>query len=233
LSIVDGRGELRLVGREALDDVVGREGVTGFIVEATLRLAPLPQQRAVSLLGADDESTLLAQREEWLSDPRLTALEYLDRRSATAIGWKTQPHLLAEFESEGGSGMTTDPDRVRALWNARDGLYPVLAGSGYPDIEDPQMDGPGLAALLAWLDREAIPAFGHLGVGIIHPCFPRGDQRIATLYEEVAGLGGRVSGEHGVGIKKKAWTAAGFRAEVRQLRDIYDPLGVINRGKLC
>ncbi|GBE23303.1 putative FAD-linked oxidoreductase [bacterium BMS3Bbin01] len=231
LSLVDGRGRLRRIAGDALDDVVGREGVTGFIVEATVRLAALPHRRTVSLFADDDESVLSAQRDEWISDPRLTALEYLNRHAAGAIGWEPRPHLLAEFDSDGGE--LTDPDRIDAVWRARDGLYPVLAGHGYPVIEDPKLDADGLSVLLPWLDAEAIPAFGHLGVGIIHPCFPPDDERIATLYGQVADLGGQVSGEHGVGLKKKTWTTASYRAEVRRLKDIYDPQGVLNRGKLC
>ncbi|NOY56067.1 MAG: FAD-binding oxidoreductase [Actinobacteria bacterium] len=231
LSLVDGRGRLVRIGGEELDDVVGREGVTGLIVEATVRLAPLPQRRTVSLFADGDEDALAARRNEWICDPRLTALEYLNRHAAAAIGWEPLPHLLGEFDSDGGE--LTDPEQIDAVWRARDGLYPVLAGRGYPVIEDPKLDAAGLSVLLPWLDTEAIPAFGHLGVGIIHPCFPPDDERIATLYGRVADLGGQVSGEHGVGLKKKAWTTARYRAEVRRLKDTYDPRGVLNRGKLC
>lgn len=235
-TVVDGLGRQHRLNGDALGDVVGREGVTGFVVHATVRLAPLPAQRTVSLLAFDDEASVLAQRDEWLADSRLTALEYLNRHAAVSIGWPARPHLLAEFDSD-GVGETppdiTDPARVAALWRARDGLYPVLAGSGYSVIEDPRMGQEGLAPLLAWLDAEGIPAFGHLGVGIVHPCFSPDDDRVAILYERVAGWGGRVSGEHGIGLKKRAWTNAAFRAEVEHLKETYDPQNVINRGKLC
>lgn len=231
LSLVDGNGRLHRLSGGALDAAVGREGVTGFIVEATVRLAPLPQQRTISMLASDDENTLLAQRERWLADPQLTALEYFNRHAAAAIGWEPRSHLLAEFDSDGGE--IDDAGRISAVWRARDGLYPVLAGRGHSIIEDPQVGAEGVAVLLAWLDAEAIPAFGHLGVGIVHPCFNPGDERIAALYERVAALAGRVSGEHGIGLKKKGWTDATFRVEVQRLKEVYDPQGVINRRKLC
>jgi glycolate oxidase len=231
VTLVDGLGRWQRLTGDTLGDAVGREGVTGFIVEATLRLTPLPTQRTVSLLAFDDEASLLAQRDWWLADPRLTALEYFNRHAAAAIGWAPRPHLLAEFDSDGGE--INDPARIAALWRARDGLYPVLARRGYPVIEDPQVEGERVAALLAWLEAEGIPAFGHLGVGIVHPCFSLDDDRVAALYERVAGWGGRVSGEHGIGLKKKTWTNDTFRAEVRRLKETYDPQNVINRGKLC
>lgn len=230
VRLVDGSGRQHCLRREGLSDVVGREGVTGFIVEATVRLAPLPRQRSVSLLAFDDESSLLAQRQKWLT-PQLTALEYLNRHAAAAIGWNAQPHLLAEFDS--AEGEIADASRIAAIWRARDGLYPLLAARGHALIEDPQLEGEGLAALLSWLDAEEIPAFGHLGVGIVHPCFHPDDERVATLYERVTDWGGRVSGEHGIGLKKKTWTDSTFRAEIRQLKETYDPQNRINRGKLC
>ncbi len=231
VTLVDGLGRIHRLAGDTLSDVVGREGVTGFIVEATLRLAPRPAQRTLSLRAFDDEGALLAQRDRWLNDPQLTALEYINRHAAQVIGWEARPHLLAEFDSDGGD--IGDPERIAALWRARDGLYPMLARRGYPTIEDPQLEGEGLAALLAWLDAEGIPAFGHLGVHIVHPCLSPDDDRVAALYERVAEWGGRVSGEHGIGLKKRAWTDAAFRAEVQRLKTVYDPEEIINRGKLC
>jgi glycolate oxidase len=231
VNLVDGLGSWHCLTSDNLSDVVGREGVTGFIVEATLRLAPLPAQRTVSLLAFDDQVALLAQQDQWLADPQLTALEYLNSHAAEAIGWEARPHLLAEFDSD--SGEIRDSVHITALWRARDGLYPVLARKGFPIIEDPLVEGDGLAALLDWLEAEGVPTFGHLGMGIVHPCLRTDDDRATALYERVAEWGGQVTGEHGIGLKKTTWTNADFRAEVQRLKDIYDPQKVINRGKLC
>lgn len=231
VSLVDGLGRLHRLTGEALDDALGREGVTGFVVEATLRLALIPAQRTISLQAFAGDTSLLARRDEWLANPHLSALEYLNRHAAAAIGWPPQPHLLAEFDGQGGE--ISDPTRIANLWRDRDGLYPVLARRGNPVIEDPQVQGDGLADLLGWLDAEGIPAFGHLGVGIVHPCFSPDDDRVAVLYNWVTAWNGQVSGEHGIGLKKQAWTDAAFRAEIRHLKGVHDPHNLINRGKLC
>ena len=55
VTLVDGRGRIRELSGERLADVVGREGVTGFIVEATLRLAALPGHREVRLEALHNE----------------------------------------------------------------------------------------------------------------------------------------------------------------------------------
>jgi FAD/FMN-containing dehydrogenase len=46
-------------------------------------------------------------------------------------------------------------------------------------------------------------------------------------------MGGDISGEHGIGLKKKAYTDAVFRNEIQRLRAVYNPQDTINRGKLC
>ena len=109
----------------------------------------------------------------------------------------------------------------------------MLSHQGLSISEDPSVQGDGLSSLLDWLEAEQIPAFGHLGVGIVHPRFHPGDERIARLYQQLEAWGGQISGEHGIGLKKKAWVSASYRDEIRQLKTIYDPRNVLNRGKLC
>ena len=231
LTLVDGLGRIHELSGQRLADVVGREGLTGFVVEATLRLAPLPEPCEVGLEMFPNEVAAVKRRDELLTDPALTALEYLNPLAAAALGWPAQPHLLIERESQRPS---MDPGRAAGLWAARDGLYPVLARAGHPVIEDPQLDSAGLAELLPWLAEQDIPVFGHLGVGIIHPCFrDPDDTRIVELYARVAAAGGTVSGEHGIGLKKMRWAAPAWQHAAQQLKQAYDPDGNINRGKVC
>lgn len=232
VTLVDGRGHVHHLTGEKLEDAVGREGVTGFITSAIIRLSPVSQRRSLSLHAFSDEGELLAERSRLLHDKRLTAMEYLNRHAATLIGWEPRPHLMVEWDDD--KGEILDAVQIAAIWQARDGLYPRLAQCGYPVIEDPQVEGQaGLAMLLEWLDTQDIPAFGHLGMGIVHPCFRLGDSRLDALYRLTAEYGGGVSGEHGIGLKKKAWVSASFRDEIRQLKAVYDPNNVFNRGKLC
>jgi len=231
VTLVDGTGRIHRLSGEALEDVVGREGASGLIVEAELKLTELPSQRSLTVQAFDDTAALLAQRYRWLEDPQLTALEYLNARAAEGVGWPARPHLLVEFEGLGGeielAGEMAD------VWRKRDGLGPKLSRQGLSMSEDPQLEGEGLAALIDWLEAEGIPAFGHLGTGIIHPRFRPGDERLTELYEQVQGWGGRISGEHGIGLKKRRWTGPEYREQVRRLKDRYDPGRLINRGKLC
>lgn len=231
VTLVDGNGHVHWLSGEALDDVVGREGATGFVVEAELRLADQPRQHSLTVRAFDDTTALLIQRAIWREDPCLTALEYLNRSAAQVVGWPARPHLLAEFEGDGGD--VREPTKMAELWRRRDGLGPQLSHRGLSVSEDPQVQGDGLGNLLDWLDAEKIPAFGHLGLGILHPRFRPGDERNARLYEQLAAWGGQISGEHGIGLKKRRWTSLAFQEEIRRLKDRYDPARVVNGGKLC
>jgi FAD/FMN-containing dehydrogenase len=231
VTLVDGTGHVHKLSGEALDEVVGREGATGFVVNEELRLDDQPQQRSLTVCAFDGTADLLIQRAHWLADPHLTALEYLNCHAAKVAGWPARPHLLAEFEGSGGE--IHEPARLAELWRRRDSLGPQLSLQGLSVSEDPQIQGDGLANLLDWLEAEQIPAFGHLGVGILHPRFRPGDERVAHLYKQLEAWGGRISGEHGIGLKKRRWINPAFQEEIRRLKDRYDPGRVINGGKLC
>ncbi len=231
VTLVNGLGQIHDLSGETLKDVIGREGSTGFITEARIRMTEIPQQRTISIHAFEEGEQVLLQRDRWLDDPTLTALEYINSQAASLIGWEARPHLIAEFDS--GKGEIQDPALIAEIWRARDGLYPMLASNGFPQIEDPLLGREGLLQLLEWLDSESIPAFGHLGIGIVHPCFPFNDPKVAQLYELTTTWKGQVSGEHGIGLKKKAWISEIFRVEISRLKNIYDPTRLINRGKLC
>ncbi len=231
IKLIDGQGDCRELTDERLGDAVGREGATGLIIEATLHLTELPGLAQVWLEPLHSETQAVARRDELIADPALTALEYLNAVAAAAIGWPARPHLLVEREAPDGPA---DATAAEMLWRARDGLYPLLARAGHPVIEDPCLNSAGLAELLPRLADEGIPVFGHLGVGIIHPCYREPDDpRIAELYTRVAGFDGAVSGEHGIGLKKQGWMPPAWRAAVEQLKATYDPQRIINRGKSC
>ncbi|HMN14160.1 MAG TPA: FAD-binding oxidoreductase [Bellilinea sp.] len=230
VTLVDGQGNKKTLNANSLDDVIGREGTTGFVTEAVVCLTPTHPRCSLSLRMFTDHHALLQQQQQWVAAGRLNALEYINRHAAQSIGWEPALYLIAEFED--GSGDITEAHQISEVWRKRDGLYPMLARNGYPMIEDPQIGEGSLGEILDWLDSLQVPVFGHLGVGILHPCFSLDDDRVGLLYQRVAEVGGKVSGEHGIGLKKKNWIDASLQSEIRQLKTVHDPHNVINRGKL-
>lgn len=92
-----------------------------------------------------------------------------------------------------------------------------------------------------------LPAYGHAGDGNLHVNFlwddgDDGDERrrvdlgIEELFERVIGLGGTLSGEHGLGITKAPYLGLEQSDAVigvqRRIKDVFDPEGILNPGKV-
>jgi glycolate oxidase len=64
----------------------------------------------------------------------------------------------------------------------------------------------------------------------------RVEEAFKEIFDEAIRLGGTITGEHGIGLAKKSFLpkfAGDAQMEVmRALRQVLDPKGVLNRGKM-
>ena len=91
-----------------------------------------------------------------------------------------------------------------------------------------------------------IVSFGHAGNGNLHvnilfdPADAAQTQRahaaLARVFALALALGGTLSGEHGIGLMKRAFMPQAIDAStlalMRQLKAVFDPDGILNPGKL-
>jgi len=229
--VVNGKGEVQRLSADDQKAFAGREGITGMIVQATLRLTVIPKSRSLTLFSFEHLADMLNQVKQLKTNSTLSALEYLNPHAAGLVGWTARHCVLAEYYS--GEGEIHDPAEMANLWGARESLSGRLTQTGFPISEDPQFPPEALEDNLDWLTTQNIPVFGHLGVGILHPRFLRDDARIVELYHRVSASGGQISGEHGMGLKKRQWASEALKAEVLALKREFDPQHIFNRGKLC
>jgi glycolate oxidase len=87
---------------------------------------------------------------------------------------------------------------------------------------------------------------GHAGDGNLHPNIvvdrsdPSSVERGRRVFDEIMelglGLGGTCTGEHGVGLLKRDWLARELAPPAlrlhRAIKDAFDPLGILNPGKM-
>ena len=142
----------------------------------------------------------------------------------------------------------------RALWALRENPTEAMAREGLvlrhdiavPVSRVPELIEQGEIALAATLPGVRIMPFGHLGDGNIHynllqppgmsgDDFRAGAERVQRLvFDVVAGLGGSISAEHGIGGLKRAELAACKPAVelalMRTLKAALDPKGILNPG---
>ncbi|MBR5415577.1 MAG: FAD-binding protein [Thermoguttaceae bacterium] len=136
----------------------------------------------------------------------------------------------------------------RSIPEAFSQLYPRQSGE---DIVVPCASIPDVVAKCGELARKygvAIPCYGHAGDGNVHSrvCAPAdwSDEKwdgtlpvlLRELYAEVARLGGRISGEHGIGCKRKPYMETVVSREyldtLRAIKNALDPNGIMNPGKI-
>jgi FAD/FMN-containing dehydrogenase len=156
---------------------------------------------------------------------------------------------LAEVLADGALRVETPVPRD--LWRWRDGVsLAVLARRGAKLAEDVAVPPDRLAdAVRLTVEigaRNGLDAvsWGHAGDGNLHSNFlfePEGDGRdraeaaAAELLEAVVGLGGTISGEHGIGVLKRPYLGLQLDppllAAMRAIKQTLDPKGLFNPGK--
>jgi glycolate oxidase len=152
----------------------------------------------------------------------------------------------------GWAERSTDATEADALFQARRLAYPALERLGPVLTEDvcvPRRHVPGMLGRIEELARRhqvKIANIAHAGDGNLHPLIitPPGDDaarsRAQSAFEDILDaaleLGGTVTGEHGVGLLKRA----GLEREVspaaldlhRAVKTAFDPAGLFNPGKV-
>lgn len=156
------------------------------------------------------------------------------------------------FEGAGATEVftTVDPEEGELFVAARRAAFPAIEARGSLLLEDVGVPIPQLPALLAAIERIAaehdveIPVVAHAGDGNTHPIIvydaadPESEKRARLAFDEVMrvaiGLGGTITGEHGVGRAKKGALPDQLGPEVmaltRRVKDALDPLGILNPG---
>jgi FAD/FMN-containing dehydrogenase len=256
--------------------LVGSEGIFGFIVGATLRLAPAPREFTTLLLPARRWSDLLDLPGRLFAAGFLpSAFEFFDpavlaelRAHGPEEARRLPGEALAilEFDERGctsdaflealldllgpladGLEVAADERQRQAIWGVRR-LTSAILKERHPRkvSEDIVVPRSRLAEFFEGLERLGLPAvtYGHLGDGNLHvnllaagetdPALVEG--QVLELFRLAVGLGGTLSGEHGIGLaKREAFLALTDPAQLRALRALkqaLDPCGIFNPGKV-
>ncbi len=144
------------------------------------------------------------------------------------------------------------PEETKALWSMRKALSPALRSVAPKKInEDVVVPVSRMAEFIDRLDRLGsrheitIINFGHAGNGNIHvnllvdpedkAQLERAARCLDDLFSLVLELGGTLSGEHGIGLEKKAFIAREIGPVeldlMRRIKREFDPAGILNPGK--
>ncbi|MEA3339090.1 MAG: FAD-linked oxidase C-terminal domain-containing protein [Chloroflexota bacterium] len=147
------------------------------------------------------------------------------------------------------------PQDQRRMWRPRQEMAEAIKAIGpVQSLEDIVVPMARIPELMPELERLSekydvlIPCYGHAGDGNLHativkrPKTPmaKWDENLPAILEElyttVAGLGGTISGEHGIGSKRARYLPVVMAPELiaiqRRIKRVFDPLNILNPGKI-
>lgn len=159
------------------------------------------------------------------------------------------------IEAGGLEAFVADNRNTREkLWKARKSIAEALASvSPVHCMEDVSVPMANIPELIKTSEEIALNrnlemiAFGHAGDGNVHVTFIKGDlddsswnetlpQALNELYSKTTELGGCISGEHGIGLKRKKYLASiTDKAQldlIRGIKKAFDPNYILNPGKI-
>ena len=145
-----------------------------------------------------------------------------------------------------------EADRMR-IWKGRKSAFSAV-GRLSPDyiVQDGVVPRSRLAEALADIGRLStkygirVANVFHAGDGNLHPlilfdgtesgALERAEELAAEIVQKCIDLGGSITGEHGVGMEKRAFLAQMFNstdiAVMERIRSAIDPAAISNRGKM-
>jgi glycolate oxidase len=244
---------------------VGSEGTLGVVVGATVRLRSLPDPTATIAASYPDIETAAAASVALARARIQPVLaELLDEATLRALGVDDQGALLiVQLDGDPGEAeavlkenattlrSTTDRSETAALLAARRQALPAIEKLGRPLIEDIAVPRSRLAEAVREIAeiarRHDVPicTMAHAGDGNLHPIIvagrpgdpipARAHRAADEIFALALRLGGTVTGEHGVGVLKRAWLAKEAGPVSldwqRRIKDLFDPRGILNPGK--
>ncbi|MGQ0576900.1 MAG: FAD-binding oxidoreductase [Pseudonocardia sp.] len=163
--------------------------------------------------------------------------------------------IHAEFVAAGATEaiMSTDAVEAEALFDARRLAYPALEQRGDAILtEDVCLPRGRLAEMLARVGEIGarhdvlVANIAHAGDGNLHPLLitkagddaarERAQAAFTDIVDAAIDLGGTVTGEHGVGLLKRAGMSRELGPDVlamqRAVKRALDPAGILNPGKV-
>lgn len=205
-----------------------------------------------SLLELMDRNTLKAI-DDWRNiglEPGVQAM-LIGQSEGDHPGAAAEMARLCEENGAGFVAVSTTPEEAEELIGIRRLAYTAKERLGACLVEDVCVPRSVLPEMISAIEEVAVRhdtlicTVAHAGDGNLHPVFvfdrglPEPPPNVWAAADEVfraaLGLGGTLTGEHGVGLLKRRWLdleTGPVASELQKgIKQVFDPLGIMNPGK--
>ena len=228
IEVIDGTGKNITLNGDQLKDFVGKEGITGVIYKAKLKVIPMFSQKTISLFKFNTLTSMMDRVKELDSMPNVMSIEFFDEYTSKMLDLGEAFHLLVEFDDD--TGLIQKKDEIESIRELKEKLHHTLVKKKLIHKEDPKIPMQHMAQFLHWLRKHQIVCYGHLKRRVFHPCFKEHSKRQQDMYTVVKKLGGRMVAEYPVGIQRKDLIPEQSRNKLEALKNKYDNQKIMNRG---
>jgi FAD/FMN-containing dehydrogenase len=228
VEFADGTGKAFSTKKKEI--VVGKEGLSGFITKAKLRIVDLPSI-SVDIISSNELSELLGQARNMKRDKEVLFLEFIDKKTSQELGFEPTYTLFVAYNMmKGKIRMVQD---VKNMLDKLSSVNPSIRSKGNYYLEDPSVSLEKSYDLIEWCEKHDVRLHGHIGLGIFYVYFQKKDNDLRETFRSfVKRIGGALGEAFGFGIKNKDFVVPDKKKEFIKLKDEYDYNNIINPGKI-
>jgi FAD/FMN-containing dehydrogenase len=228
VEFADGTGKAFNTRKKEL--VVGREGVSGFITKAKLRIADLPSL-SVDIFSSNQLSELLGQARNLKRDKEVFSLEFIDKKTSQELSFEPTYTLFVAYNVLKGKIRTVQD--VKAMLDRLDSVHSAIRSQGYYYLEDPTVSLEKSYDLIEWCEKHDVRLHGHIGLGVFYAYFQKKDKDLLETFRSfVKRIDGTLGNVFGFGLKNKDFLTPEKKKEFIKLKDEYDYNNILSPGKI-
>ncbi|MBW2991489.1 FAD-binding oxidoreductase [Candidatus Woesearchaeota archaeon] len=228
VEFVDGTGKYYYTKKR--ESVLGKEGLTGFITRAKLRITEQPTL-SIDIFKFTELSDVLKKIRLLKNDVEIYFSEFIDKKTAQELGFENNYLLITAYSSL--KGKKRDVLEIRKIIGKINFVHSLLRSKGGYYLQDPFVSLEKSYDLIQWCEKHNARLHGHAGLGLFYAYFSKEDKNlIKTFRSFVRRINGTLGRGMGYGVANKDFVNPVKKKELIKLKDEHDYNNILNPNKM-